>query len=266
LTPIPATAAERGPVAIVQNDFNADGNQDLAIVNQATNNVTILLGKGDGTFAEATGSPISSGIGNGPVAVAAGDLNGDAKPDLAVVNQTDNSVSVLLNNGDATFTASASSPLQTGAGTLPNGVAIADFNQDGFADIAVTNSGANSFSVFVGISGGLFTQAFQPPAGPTGSTPTAIVAGTFATGGFPDVAASFPACRTPPTGKSAATGTASSRINDNRHWLSDVAAGAVVGITSAKFASGRWRVFGIRAPSFIVGPTGGMGLGYHTSF
>ena len=188
LTPVPSTAAERGPVAIVQNDFNADGNQDLAIVNQATNNLTILLGKGDGTFTEATGSPISSGIGNGPVAIAAGDLNNDGKPDLAVVNQTDNTVSVLLNNGDATFTASASSPLQTGAGTSPTGVAIADFNQDGLADIAVTNGGANTFSVFVGVSGGLFTLAFQPPAGPTGSTPTAIVAGNFQTGGFPDVA------------------------------------------------------------------------------
>jgi membrane-associated phospholipid phosphatase len=64
----------------------------------------------------------------------------------------------------------------------------------------------------------------------------------------------------------AATAVGWSRINDNRHWLSDVAGGAVIGITSAKFASGRWRVFGIRAPSFIVGPTGGMGLGYHTSF
>ena len=188
LIPIPSTATERGPVAIAQNDFSADGNQDLAIVNRATNNVAILLGKGDGTFTEASGSPISSGIGNGPVAIAASDLNGDAKPDLAVVNQIDNSVSVLLNNGDATFIASASSPLQTGAGTSPNGVVIADFNQDGLADIAVTNGGANSFSVFVGISGGLFTQAFQPPAGPVGSTPTAIVAGTFATGGFPDVA------------------------------------------------------------------------------
>jgi len=188
LTPIPATATERGPLAIVQNDFNADGNQDLAIVNQATNNVTVLLGKGAGTFTEATGSPISSGIGNGPVAIAAGDLNGDAKPDLAVVNQTDNTVSLLLNNGDATFTASASSPLQTGVGTSPNSVAIADFNQDGLADIAVTNGGANTFTVFVGVSGGLFTQAFQPPAGPAGSTPTAIVAGTFLIGGFPDVA------------------------------------------------------------------------------
>jgi len=64
----------------------------------------------------------------------------------------------------------------------------------------------------------------------------------------------------------AATAVGWSRINDNRHWLSDVAAGAVIGYTSAKFASGRWRVFGIRAPSFIVGPTGGMGLGYDTSF
>jgi membrane-associated phospholipid phosphatase len=64
----------------------------------------------------------------------------------------------------------------------------------------------------------------------------------------------------------AATAVGWSRINDNRHWLSDVASGAVIGITSAKFASGRWRVFGIRAPSFIVGPTGGPGLGYHASF
>ena len=79
------------------NDFNSDGNQDLAIANQTTNNVTILLGNGDGTFTEATGSPISSGVSNGPVAIAAGDLNGDSKPDLAVVNQTDNTVSVLLN-------------------------------------------------------------------------------------------------------------------------------------------------------------------------
>jgi tetratricopeptide (TPR) repeat protein len=180
----PFTATERGPVAMVTNDFNTDGNQDLAIVNQTTNNVTILLGHGDGTFSEATGSPIASG--NGPVAIAAGDLNGDAKPDLAVVNQTDDTVSIFLNNGDASFAPGPLPLLQTAAS--PTGVAIADFNQDGLADIAVTNGGANTFRVFVGLTGGLFSQAFEPPAGPTGSTPTAIVAGTFAAGGFPDVA------------------------------------------------------------------------------
>jgi tetratricopeptide (TPR) repeat protein len=180
----PFTASERAPVAMVTNDFNADGNQDLAVVNQTTNNVAILLGRGDGTFSEATGSPLSSG--NGPVAVAAGDLNGDAKPDLAVVNQTDDTVSIFLNNGDASFVHGPIPLLQTGAS--PTGIAIADFNQDGLADIAVTNGGANTFRVFVGLSGGLFSQAFEPPAGPTGSTPTSIVAGTFAAGGFPDVA------------------------------------------------------------------------------
>lgn len=180
----PFTASERGPVAMVTNDFNSDGNEDLAIVNQTTNNVAILLGHGDGTFSEATSSPVSSG--NGPVAIAAGDLNRDTKPDLAVVNQTDDTVSIFLNNGDASFAPGPTPLLQTAAS--PTGVVIADFNQDGLPDIAVTNGGANTFRVFVGLSGGLFSQAFEPPAGPTGSTPTAIVSGAFATGGFPDVA------------------------------------------------------------------------------
>jgi membrane-associated phospholipid phosphatase len=63
----------------------------------------------------------------------------------------------------------------------------------------------------------------------------------------------------------AATAVAWSRVNDNRHWLSDVATGAVVGIASAKFATGRWTIFGVRAPTFIAGPRG-VGLGWQASF
>jgi membrane-associated phospholipid phosphatase len=62
-----------------------------------------------------------------------------------------------------------------------------------------------------------------------------------------------------------ATGVAWSRINDNRHWLSDVAAGALVGITSAKLASGRWRIFHRRPPSVLASPSG-MGLGWSAQF
>ncbi|MGE0353726.1 MAG: phosphatase PAP2 family protein [Gemmatimonadales bacterium] len=62
-----------------------------------------------------------------------------------------------------------------------------------------------------------------------------------------------------------ATGTALSRINDNVHWFSDVAAGAALGIVSAKFATGRLRVFGIDAPSFIP-RAGGMSVGWSGSF
>jgi len=51
-----------------------------------------------------------------------------------------------------------------------------------------------------------------------------------------------------------ATGVAWSRVNDNKHWLTDVAAGAVLGITSAKLVNGRWRIFNLHSPRFLVGP------------
>jgi membrane-associated phospholipid phosphatase len=62
-----------------------------------------------------------------------------------------------------------------------------------------------------------------------------------------------------------ATAVGWSRINDNRHWLSDVAAGALVGVTSAKLVSGRWRIFGLKPPAFLVAP-GMAGLNWHAQF
>ncbi len=51
-----------------------------------------------------------------------------------------------------------------------------------------------------------------------------------------------------------ASGVAWSRLNDNKHWLSDVAAGAALGITSAKVVNGRWRIFNLRPPKILLGP------------
>jgi membrane-associated phospholipid phosphatase len=51
-----------------------------------------------------------------------------------------------------------------------------------------------------------------------------------------------------------ATGTAWSRLNDQKHWLSDVLAGAAVGITAANVIEGRWRIFGLGPPRFLVDP------------
>lgn len=51
-----------------------------------------------------------------------------------------------------------------------------------------------------------------------------------------------------------ATGTAWSRLNDQKHWLSDVLAGATVGITAANVIEGRWRIFGLGPPRFLVDP------------
>lgn len=62
-----------------------------------------------------------------------------------------------------------------------------------------------------------------------------------------------------------ATGVAWSRINDNAHWLTDVGAGALVGITGSKLASGRWRIFHLRPPSILVGPRGAA-FGWQAAF
>jgi hypothetical protein len=191
-SPFALPTSVSGPVAMTVADFNADGKPDLAIVNQTTlanpsvapGNVVVLEGKGDGTFTEFSGSPIT--VGTLPVAVASGDLDGNASADLAIVNRTDNSVTVLLNNGDGTFRAGPNSPLTTASN--PTGIAVADFNQDGKADIVVTGGDTNTFRVFFGVAAGLFTLGFEPPAGPSGSTPTAIVAAQLVSGGFPDVA------------------------------------------------------------------------------
>ena len=62
-----------------------------------------------------------------------------------------------------------------------------------------------------------------------------------------------------------ATGTAWSRVYDNQHWVSDVAIGAVVGIASAKLATGRWTIFGLRAPVPLATPNG-LGVMWHGTF
>src|SRR5215468_2279423 len=87
------------PVSVAVGDFNGDGLPDLVVANFNSNNVSVLLGNGDGSFQAAR----NFGAGIGPASVAVGDFNGDGLPDLAVANVFSNDVSVLLGNGDGSF-------------------------------------------------------------------------------------------------------------------------------------------------------------------
>jgi hypothetical protein len=95
--------AADGADAVVMGDFNGDGNLDLAVSsNSAGANsssgsagaVTVLLGRGDGTFRNS----LVYGAGINPLTVAVGDVNGDGKPDLVLADTLANTAVVLLNN------------------------------------------------------------------------------------------------------------------------------------------------------------------------
>src|SRR3989442_2223522 len=94
-------AAGRSPDSVAVGDFNGDGKLDLATANFDSNDVSVLLGNGDGSFQAA----LTFAAGRGPSFVAVGDFNGDGKLDLVVANFDSGDVSVLLGNGDGSFQA-----------------------------------------------------------------------------------------------------------------------------------------------------------------
>lgn len=85
-------AVGSGPSSVAVGDLNGDGHPDLVTANNASNDVSVLLGRGDGTFAAAQ----AFAVGVQPHSVAVGDLNGDGHLDLVTANSGSNDVSVLL--------------------------------------------------------------------------------------------------------------------------------------------------------------------------
>jgi autotransporter-associated beta strand protein len=139
-------ATGTGPQSVAVGDFNKDGNLDLVAANYGTfvspgNTLSVLLGKGDGTF----GAQKTFAVGTLPSSVAVGDINQDGKPDLVATNYFSGTLSVLLGKGDGTF-----GDQQTFAtGISPTSVAIGDMNQDGKPDLAVANFGSNTVGMFL---------------------------------------------------------------------------------------------------------------------
>src|SRR5579863_4874192 len=109
-----------------------------------------------------------------PTSIAVGDFNGDGRADLAVTNFSDNTVSILLGNGEGTF-----QPAVTYAvGNAPASVAVGDVNGDGKLDLAVANYADNTVSVLLGNGDGTFTPAPGAPA-KVGIGPIFIALGDF---------------------------------------------------------------------------------------
>jgi hypothetical protein len=149
-------------------DLNNDGKLDIVTTNLDGNNTTILLGDGKGNFHEPKGSPFPCG--DSPFGVAIGDINGDGKLDLAIVNSpgltSENTghdgLTILLGDGKGMFTTMPGSPFTTGIG--PSRVAIGDLNGDGISDIVVTNYKSNSITVFM-MKKNMVASSYTVPVG-----------------------------------------------------------------------------------------------------
>ncbi len=178
-------AAGSAPATVAVGDFNGDGIADLAVTNSLENGtVTILLGKGDGTFTAASASPA---VGPSPIGLVVADFNGDGILDLAVADYdgyNDNAITILLGKGDGTFQA----PAYYGVyGDSFRSVAVGDFNGDGIADLAVGEFWTGTVAVFTGNGDGTFG------AGITASSNAPISSGYIASAdfngdGIPDLA------------------------------------------------------------------------------
>lgn len=131
--------------AYAVDDFNGDGNLDVALVPPAgspAGQIDILLGNGDGTF--TYGTPISLGSSAIITALGSGDLNGDGNSDL-IVGQTSSdgntsAVDALTGNGDGTFAAPQSFALSG----VPISVEANDFNADGYLDLLAIQAPAGT--------------------------------------------------------------------------------------------------------------------------
>ena len=145
---------------IAAGDVNRDGKLDVLLSTSANQTLTlsVMLGNGDGTFASAISTGISSLAGVAPLKLV--DLNGDQIPDLLAL--TAQGVSVFLGKGDGTFSASTN----YFAGANPTTLRVGDFNNDGIQDVVVGSDAG--IGVLIGNGDGTFASVVLSGIGPIG--------------------------------------------------------------------------------------------------
>jgi hypothetical protein len=163
-------------------DLDGDGKPDLVVANQYSNDATVLLGNGDGSFQAGVSYP----AGAGPVFVTVADVNGDGKPDVFVVNQSDNNVSVLLGHDKGTLQPAVSYTYSTGGTALA--VAVGDINRDGKQDLALTGDSGVTGDLLLGNGNGTFQDGVSFDSG---ERPFDILIGDFNGDGNADIATTF---------------------------------------------------------------------------
>ncbi|MEC4813836.1 MAG: Calx-beta domain-containing protein [Scytonema sp. PMC 1069.18] len=169
------------PYAIAVGDFNKDNKLDLVTANYNSNNISVLLGNGDGTFQAAN----NINVGTNPSSIATGDFDKDGNLDFAIANYGSNDISVLLGNGSGGFGTVNNIPLGTGVNN-PSSVVVTDFNGDGQLDLATANKNSNNVSILLGNGDGTFAEPVNLSVGEN-SLPVNLSVGDFNGDNKPDL-------------------------------------------------------------------------------
>lgn len=165
-----------GPAHLLTTDLNLDGEPDLVSTNAKNNTLTLLYGKGDGSF--RTGRTIKTGA--EPTMSTVSDINKDGVPDIAVNARGQEMFLVFLGKGNGKFR----KPLKTKTGKVPLNIILGDYNKDGFLDAAVTLT-FSKMEVYFGTGDGRFKKGETYL---TGSRSFSGVTEDFNEDGFLDIA------------------------------------------------------------------------------
>lgn len=169
----------KGPESVATGDLNGDGFVDVVTANNVNGTISILLGRGDGTFQLATN--IKSG-GVQPIEIQLADLDGDLDLDIITSNRASSKVAVMKNDGLANF-APATTFL---AGVRPTEFALGDLDGDNDLDLVVVNQTISRLAILLNDGSGSYGTATRIKTGGVG--PSDVVVADFNADGRQDIA------------------------------------------------------------------------------
>jgi hypothetical protein len=146
---------------LAAGDLDGNGVLDLVTANNEDNDVSVLLGQGDGRFVGAPGSPFP--VGRSPYPIALADVNGDGKLDLVAPNSgpANRTITVLLGDGKGALRPAPKSPFLAAGNAFF--VAVADVNGDAKPDLIATHDEDSLATLLLGDGRGAFQAARTSP-------------------------------------------------------------------------------------------------------
>jgi uncharacterized repeat protein (TIGR01451 family) len=164
-----ALTGQLGAYSLAVDDFDGDGEKDLAVVNLGSDTVSVLLGNGDGAFSSAVSFPIAGGAvapaapTKEPISLASGDFDHDTRRDLAVADFGSGAgtqdVQVFLNTSSGIGNVAFATGASVTTGEEAAFVVVGDLDGDTWDDIAVSNHAGASVSVLLNDQAGGFPDA-----------------------------------------------------------------------------------------------------------